>query len=249
MISGNGTVRTVAKKSDTDAVLEFVIGVILVIPIAAFFLLKWVFHGILWLIAAMAEKKKTAAGKEPVSPAKPGRKPGLLQKKRMESPMLETDDHGSDESEPWDEDIDDEEEDDFDSFEEEDEEEYDDFESVDESLIEEPCEDDQTQLAGFRDFTVGRDDSEMATIIGAGKYVFGEDLPMGKYDLKVVSGHGCLKIRYGSTEDDETWINMGKGTDDAKEYRNLSLEQGRYFMLEDSLRVEITRSRMLVIDP
>lgn len=34
----------------------------------------------------------------------------------------------------------------------------------------------------------------MGTVIGAGKYVFGENIPMGQYDLKVVSGKGMLEI-------------------------------------------------------
>ena len=37
----------------------------------------------------------------------------------------------------------------------------------------------------------------MATIIGAGKYVFGENIPMGQYDLKAVSGKSTLKIQIG----------------------------------------------------
>ena len=88
----------------------------------------------------------------------------------------------------------------------------------------------------------------MATIIGAGKYVFGEDIPLGKYNLKVISGEGMLTIRDGKTEDDETWINMGTSRDYAHEYRNLSLKGGYFFSLDGNLQVEISKSKMLEID-
>ena len=88
----------------------------------------------------------------------------------------------------------------------------------------------------------------MATMIYAGKYVFGEDIPLGKYNLKVISGNGSLTIRYGQTEDDEDCMEFGTGPECVHEYRNLSLPQGRYFALEDNLQVEISRSKMLEID-
>ena len=207
-----------AKKSETDSALELVIGVILFIPIAAFLLLRWLFHGIVWLFTETEEQKKPAAGKQSVPALQSGLRPGSIQQKSMEAPDSETDD----------------------DFELCGEEEDPQIQSGDTG---------RTQAAEPEDMISGKDASGMATIIGAGKYVFGEDLPMGKYDLKVVSGDGSLTIRYGDTEDDEIWMNMGTDADCAQEYRNLSLEPGYYFMLDDSLRVQISKSRMLEIDP
>lgn len=86
----------------------------------------------------------------------------------------------------------------------------------------------------------------MATTIGAGKYVFGEDLPLGKYDLKVISGKGMLKIQI--EDDDESWMNFGRDTGFANDYHGLSLPQGWYFSLDGNLQVEITKSKMLEIE-
>lgn len=86
----------------------------------------------------------------------------------------------------------------------------------------------------------------VATIIGAGKYVFGEDLPLGKYDLRVISGTGLLKIQ--TEEDDESWVSLGQDTRSAKDYHGLSLPQGWYFSLDGNLQVEITKSKMLKIE-
>lgn len=96
-------------------------------------------------------------------------------------------------------------------------------------------------------------DSEMATIIGAGKYVFGEDVPIGKFDLKVVSGSGMLMIQTaqsdGEDEVEEKWQNMGIGIKGSSEtYRGLSLPSGWYFSIDGDLKVEISRTKMLEID-
>lgn len=88
-------------------------------------------------------------------------------------------------------------------------------------------------------------DGEMATIIGAGKYVFGENIPLGKYDLKVVSGKGILKIQ---TEFDEDWLNFGKEEGFAETYSGLSLPKDWYFSLDGDLRVEISKSKMIEIE-
>lgn len=231
----------VAKKNEMDSTLEFVIGVVLFIPIAAYFLIKWVFQALFWILRSLstaseaaeekwrkqAEKKKSQPAKIPLPAAWNAM---IREKEGAEAPEEAPDD--------WDE-----------------EDEYEDDEE-DEDLTD-VWEDPEDQNNGPVIFesvqpekaAARKDGMDMATIIGAGKYVFGEDLPLGKYDLKVVSGDGDLIIRYGETEDDETWISMGKDTEHAQEYRNLSLEQGRYFTLDDSLRVAISRSKMLEIDP
>lgn len=89
----------------------------------------------------------------------------------------------------------------------------------------------------------------MATIIGAGKYVFGENIPMGQYDLKAVSGKGTLKIQIGDGDDfDDKWQNMGynvKGF--AETYSGLTLPKGWFFAIDGDLKCEITKSKMLEI--
>ena len=97
-------------------------------------------------------------------------------------------------------------------------------------------------------FALSQEDyNKMATILSAGKYVFGEDIPMGKYTLKVVSGKGALNIQ---TDDDGDymWMPFGSTSDTANEYRNLSLKNGWFFSLEGNLQVEISKSRMLEIE-
>ena len=90
----------------------------------------------------------------------------------------------------------------------------------------------------------------MATIIGAGKYVFGENIPMGQYDLKAVSGKGILKIQIGEGDDfDDKWQNMGynvKGF--AETYSGLTLPKGWFFAIDGDLKCEITKSKMLEIE-
>lgn len=96
-------------------------------------------------------------------------------------------------------------------------------------------------------------DFDMATIIGAGKYVFGEDVPVGKFDLKVVSGSGMLMIQTseadGEDEVEEKWQNMGIGKKGfAETYRGLSLPAGWYFAIDGDLKVEISKTKMLEIE-
>lgn len=88
---------------------------------------------------------------------------------------------------------------------------------------------------------------EMA-IIGAGVYVFGEDIPMGKYDLKAISGRGGLNIQFDKDKDDVTYMSFGVADDCTKMYRNLCLPQGWHFSIEGNVEVEITKSKQLVIE-
>nr|DAJ77564.1 MAG TPA: Restriction endonuclease [Caudoviricetes sp.] len=93
---------------------------------------------------------------------------------------------------------------------------------------------------------------DMATIIGAGKYTFGLNIPMGCYDLKVISGEGQFKFQ--TSEKDEygqcniDWMDMGKSRNAADAYKGLTLPEGWFFSLEDSLKCEITKSKMLEIE-
>ncbi len=94
---------------------------------------------------------------------------------------------------------------------------------------------------------------DMATVIGSGKYVFGEDIPMGKYDLKATSGSGMLMIQTSEAKNgedvEERWHNMSPDKKNfAETYHGLSLPYGWYFILDGDLKVEITRTKMLEIE-
>lgn len=84
----------------------------------------------------------------------------------------------------------------------------------------------------------------MATILRAGKYIFGVDLPVGKYNLKAIKGSGQFKYKRG-----RDWMWFGVDNDyDAREYRNLDGTDGYWFELTGSVEVEITRSKMIDIE-
>lgn len=90
--------------------------------------------------------------------------------------------------------------------------------------------------------------SRPMTVIGGGRYIFGVDIPLGKYDLIALSGSGILTIQTG--EDFNTdWKEMcfGIGQSDAKSYRNLSLPHGWCFEIQDDVEAQITKSKMLEI--
>ena len=91
---------------------------------------------------------------------------------------------------------------------------------------------------------------DMATVIGAGKYVFGQNIPMGQYDLKAISGRGMLRIQIGDGDDfDDRWQNMGVGEKDfAETYNGLTLPKGWFFAIDGDLKCEITKSKMLEIE-
>ena len=94
--------------------------------------------------------------------------------------------------------------------------------------------------------TIG--DDVMATVIGAGKYVFGEDIPLGKYNLKVIEGDGLLCIHYSTDESDVGIQHLGFADYEAKSYSGLSLPQGMWFTIQGSVIVEISKSKMLEIE-
>ena len=90
----------------------------------------------------------------------------------------------------------------------------------------------------------------MATTIGAGKYIFGEDIPLGKYNLKALSGSGILKIQVlaDGDWDDEEWTDFGVEEHCAKSYHGLTLPKGKYFEVTGNVTFEISKSSMLMID-
>lgn len=89
----------------------------------------------------------------------------------------------------------------------------------------------------------------MATTLGAGKYVFGVDIPEGKYNLKAVSGSGMLQIQklIDGTWDEE-WINFGVEKHCAKTYHGLSLPKNKYFAMTGNVVFEISKATMIEIE-
>lgn len=89
---------------------------------------------------------------------------------------------------------------------------------------------------------------EMATILKAGRYRFGKNIPNGMYDLIAISGGGWLTIY--DKEDDENMLWLGDGYDGngAKEYRGLDSDVVKVFTLEGNVEVTITKTQMIVIE-
>ena len=88
----------------------------------------------------------------------------------------------------------------------------------------------------------------MATILGAGKYVFGVDIPEGKYTIKATSGRGMLKIQISNKPNLEEWMLFGVFKDCTKTYYGLSLPRGWYFEVTDNVVFEITKSIAIKVD-
>ena len=88
----------------------------------------------------------------------------------------------------------------------------------------------------------------MATILKAGRYRFGKNIPNGMYDLIAISGGGWLTIY--DKEDDENMLWLGDGYDGngAKEYRGLDSDVVKVFTLEGNVEVTITKTQMIVIE-
>lgn len=82
-------------------------------------------------------------------------------------------------------------------------------------------------------------------VLGAGKYVFGKNLPNGMYDIFVLSGEGSLNIY--CRDDDELWIRLGS-EDRAKEYRGIDSDDVKSFTLDGSVVVRIAKSQMIQIE-
>lgn len=77
--------------------------------------------------------------------------------------------------------------------------------------------------------------------IGAGKYVFGKNIPLGDYNLKVICGNGFLTLG----NENENYVYLGIEDGSAKTYNNLSNESMDWFSLDGNLICEITKSTIL----
>ena len=83
------------------------------------------------------------------------------------------------------------------------------------------------------------------TILRAGRYVFGRNLPNGMYDIFVLSGEGALTIF--CRDDEELWIRLGK-KNRAKEYRGIDSEVVKCFTLDGDVEVRIAKAQMIEIE-
>lgn len=89
----------------------------------------------------------------------------------------------------------------------------------------------------------------MATTLGAGKYVFGVDIPEGKYNLRAISGSGGLEIQKlidGTWE--EEYMSFGVEKYNAQTYHGLSLPKNKYFEVSGNVVFEITKAKMIEIE-
>ena len=77
----------------------------------------------------------------------------------------------------------------------------------------------------------------MATTLGAGKYIMGENIPEGKYDLKAISGGGTLQIG-------EEWMFFGVDKKYAKTYHGLSAS----FEVTGDVVFEIKKAMMIEVE-
>lgn len=82
-------------------------------------------------------------------------------------------------------------------------------------------------------------------IIGAGKYVFGEDIPLGKYCIKAVSGEGKVISVNKTGEESEAFF---KADDDLQSaFYGYSPSEGSVLVVGRGLMIEITPAKPIEI--
>lgn len=93
---------------------------------------------------------------------------------------------------------------------------------------------------------------EMATILSAGIYTAGVNIPVGTYDVKAVSGDASITIQRtekrkdGSFEKTHVWLSSKK--DERREYKGINLPDGWCFEITGDLNLEITKAKMVEIE-
>ena len=91
----------------------------------------------------------------------------------------------------------------------------------------------------------------MATVLGAGEYICGENIPSGRYNLIAKSGTGMLTIEKRSERgkrQEEVQMSFGVWKYDAKTYYGLVLTSGISFKVSGSVVFEISKAEMINID-
>lgn len=86
--------------------------------------------------------------------------------------------------------------------------------------------------------------------ICAGRYVFGKDIPCGKYNLIVVSGIGTIHFQKNNRDDwqQDIFENLGaSAANHAKSYKNLSAEDGDELYVRGSIIIQISNATPIKI--
>ena len=84
----------------------------------------------------------------------------------------------------------------------------------------------------------------MATVLGPGRYVFGEDIPLGKYTIEAVSGSGFVQ----ATLPDGVRLSSKFDAVESSSYYGLSLAEGAALYIYDNLHVKISKAEKIVIE-
>ncbi len=88
--------------------------------------------------------------------------------------------------------------------------------------------------------------SNPVTVLGAGTYVFGKNIPHGVYDLRAIGGSGWL----GLFDHEGHYVaNLSFGTKrgDAKTYRGIDSSVIANFQVQGDVEFEIRKSQMVEI--
>ena len=85
----------------------------------------------------------------------------------------------------------------------------------------------------------------MATI-GAGRYIVGEDIPLGKYSLKALAGKG--NVIYKNDAGDDCKIFFYAANDLQNTYYGLTLFDRSVMIIETGLVLEIKKAEPIVIE-
>lgn len=93
---------------------------------------------------------------------------------------------------------------------------------------------------------------EMATVLSAGIYTAGVNIPVGTYDIKAISGDASIiiqrteKRKDGSFEKTHVWISSKE--DGRKEYKGINLQDGWCFEIMGDLKIAVSKSKMIEIE-
>lgn len=94
----------------------------------------------------------------------------------------------------------------------------------------------------------------MSTVIGAGRYVFGENIPEGCYDVRLLTEDATISLYKGRgmASYDVDYIYLTRGDSGISEYAGLSSSACRWFTVSSSgskkVQLEITKSKVLEIE-
>lgn len=88
---------------------------------------------------------------------------------------------------------------------------------------------------------------DMATILGAGVYTFGKNIPNGTYDLTAVRGKGYL-TPFDLEGEEKSMLLFGVDKEYAKAYRGISSDDLKKFEVEGNVEFEIKKAEVIEIE-